>query len=121
MSVPFGRVLVVIVGLAVLAVGISQIRRGVKKKFQEDLDSAVGDVPMKLGTVGYIAKGLSLGVIGGLFGWAALTNDPKKGRWDGCRAVNGARPTVRNRIARDHRARDRLGFYCFVGAKNARY
>ena len=122
MSVPFGRVLVVVVGLGVLAVGISQIRRGVKKKFQEDLDSAVGDVPMKLGTVGYIAKGVSLGIIGGLFGWAALSYDPKKAG-----GMDAALSTVRDQpfgtvllviIALGIAS---FGFYCFVWAKNARY
>ena len=42
MSVPFGRVLVVAVGIAILAVGISQIVKGVRRKFvTDDLDGGV--------------------------------------------------------------------------------
>ena len=33
LSVPFGRVLVVLVGVAVLAVGVSQIVKGIRRKF----------------------------------------------------------------------------------------
>ena len=65
MSVPFGRVLVVAVGVAVLAVGISQIVKGVRQKFVED-DLAGGVAPwvVKLGTIGWVAKGVALGLIG---------------------------------------------------------
>ena len=32
----------------------------------------------RLGTAGYCAKGVALAIIGGLFGYAAITYDPKK-------------------------------------------
>ena len=41
MALPFGRFLVGAVGIAVIAVGISQIVKGVKQNFTEDLDSGV--------------------------------------------------------------------------------
>ena len=31
-----------------------------------------------LGKVGYIAKGIAIALVGGLFGYAAITHDPKK-------------------------------------------
>ena len=78
MALPFGRILVAPVGAAVIAVGISQIVKGVKQKFVEDLSAGVTQVVRRLGTVGYCAKGVALVIIGGLFGYAALTYDPKK-------------------------------------------
>jgi hypothetical protein len=78
MSVPFGQVLVALVGAAVIGVGIGQIVRGVKQKFIEDLDRGAPPAVRRLGTVGYSVKGVALCIIGGLFIWAAITYDPKK-------------------------------------------
>ena len=38
MAVPFGQVLVGAIGIAVIAVGVSQVVKGVKQNFTEDLD-----------------------------------------------------------------------------------
>jgi type IV secretory pathway VirB2 component (pilin) len=38
---------------------------------------AVG-AELLLGKVGYVAKGIAIGLVGGLFCYAALTHDPKK-------------------------------------------
>jgi hypothetical protein len=77
LSLPFGQVLVAIVAAIVIGVGVAQIRKGVKKKFLEDLDT--GDLPSgtqqwvrRLGVFGYIAKGVVLGIIGVLLGFAAF-------------------------------------------------
>ncbi|MBA3232418.1 MAG: DUF1206 domain-containing protein [Propionibacteriales bacterium] len=83
MDLPFGRFLVLAVGLAIIGVGVALILKGVKKKFLRDLDSratsgSTGSVIEKLGQVGYIAKGVSLGTVGGLFVWAAWTYDADK-------------------------------------------
>jgi hypothetical protein len=79
MSVPFGRLLVVAVGVVVLAVGISQIVKGVRKKFvEDDLAGGVGHGVVVLGRVGWIAKGIALGLVGLLFVWAAIQHDPKE-------------------------------------------
>lgn len=46
----------------------------------------------RLGQVGYISKGVAMAVVGGLFGWAALTYDPSKagGLDDALRTINSA-------------------------------
>ena len=69
MALPFGRVLVGAVGVAVIGVGISQIVKGVKQNFTEDLAQGQSGV-RRLGTVGYCAKGVALAIIGVLFIWA---------------------------------------------------
>ncbi|NLT30672.1 MAG: DUF1206 domain-containing protein [Propionibacterium sp.] len=78
MSMPFGRVLVIIVALVVLAVGIGQIVKGIRQSFEDELSTSPGTGARVLGTLGYVAKGIAIGVVGGLFGWAAITFDPDK-------------------------------------------
>src|SRR4051794_4626936 len=68
MGAPFGRVLVGLVGAAILAVAVSQVIRGVRQKFTEDLSGDCTRAVRVLGTVGYVAKGVALAVVGGLFG-----------------------------------------------------
>ncbi len=78
MAVPLGRILVGAIGAGVIAVGISQIVKGVKQNFAEDLDRGVSRAVLRLGTVGYCAKGTALSIIGALFGYAAVSYDAKK-------------------------------------------
>ena len=82
MEAPAGRVLVAVVGLGVLAGGIYHVVKGAKKKFLEDLRATPGGELGRgvevLGMVGYIAKGIALAVVGGLFVAAAATADPAK-------------------------------------------
>lgn len=78
LSVPFGRIVVVVVGVVVIAVGIAQIVKGVKEKFLEDLSGDPGTVGRRAGQIGYVAKGGALAIVGGLFGYAALAYDPDK-------------------------------------------
>ncbi len=63
-SVNFGRVLLIAIGIAIIALGVRLIRRGIKKKFTDDLACGVGRNVVRLGQVGYIVKG----IVGGLFG-----------------------------------------------------
>jgi len=82
MSLPFGQLLVGLVGAGVLAIGIAQIVKGVRQTFVDDLILGVSRGILRLGSAGYICKGIALAMSGGLFGWAALTHDPDKaGGW----------------------------------------
>ena len=121
MAVPFGRVLVVLVAVAVLAVGISQVLRGVKKKFTEDLRGDKTRSTLLLGTGGYVAKGVALGVVAGLFAWAAVAYDPQKaGGLDAALHTVGSQPlgsVLLTALALGFAA---FGAYCFVWARNAR-
>ncbi|RZU15703.1 uncharacterized protein DUF1206 [Kribbella rubisoli] len=73
-----GRVLIVVVGIAIIAIGARQIHKGITKKFTEDLVGGVSEVTILLGRIGYVAKGIAFAVVGILFGWAAISYDPKK-------------------------------------------
>lgn len=77
MQNPAGRVLIVVVGLVVIAVGVGSIVKGVRRSFTEDLDGSVPHWAKVLGTIGYIAKGLAVVIVGFLFGWAAITFQPE--------------------------------------------
>lgn len=74
----FGQILVVIIGLVVVVVGGRLVYRGISKKFTKDLDGSVSGTIVKLGQIGYVAKGIVLGIVGILFVVAAITFDPKK-------------------------------------------
>ncbi len=121
MAVPFGRILVGLVGAAVIAVGIDQIRKGVKQKFTEDLERAT-QATLRLGTVGYCAKGVALGIIGGLFGWAALSYDPEKaGGMDAALTTVREQPFGSILLVAMAAGIACFGVYCFVWARHARY
>jgi hypothetical protein len=122
MSVPFGRVLVVAVGLVVLAVGISQIVKGIRKKFvTDDLAGGVGAKVVMLGRVGWIAKGVALGLVGLLVIWAAIQHDPKKAG-----GMDAALGTLRDQpLGPVLLLAMALGFtafavYCFAWSRNAK-
>ncbi|MDT0353589.1 DUF1206 domain-containing protein [Pseudonocardia charpentierae] len=77
---PGGRVLVVAAGLVVIGVGIAGIVKGIRKSFTEEIDTssmspAVRSGVLRLGQVGYVAKGVAMGVVGGLLTYATVTFD----------------------------------------------
>lgn len=83
MDLPAGVWIVAAVGLAIIAYGGNMIRRAWNDKFAEHLDAEgksgdSGRAYLMFGKVGYNAKGLAIGIIGGLFVYAALTHDAQK-------------------------------------------
>ncbi|MDX2974282.1 DUF1206 domain-containing protein [Kribbella solani] len=56
----------------------SKLHKAVTKKFTEDLAGGVSGLTILLGRIGYAAKGIAFGVVGMLFGWAAISYDPQK-------------------------------------------
>lgn len=83
MDLPGGQLIVGLVGLAVIGYGIVLIVRGWTEKFTEHLDASGqsgkdGSAYVMLGKVGYIAKGISIGLVGGLFCYAAYQHKPKE-------------------------------------------
>ena len=83
MALPAGPFLVGLVGLGVLTVAGVLIYRGLTEGFTEHLrfeghTGRTGRAFVVLGEVGHVSKGAVLLVVGGLFGYAALTHDPEK-------------------------------------------
>ena len=83
MQLSGGQLIVGAIGLAIIAYGISLVIRGWTEKFREHLDAQGqsgqdGSAYVMLGKVGYIAKGIAISIIGGLFGYAAITHEAKK-------------------------------------------
>ena len=80
---PGGRFLVGIAALVVIGVGVHHVRKGLKKSFLKEIDTAQASASQRraverLGQVGYPAKGVALGLVGVLLAWAAITFDPAK-------------------------------------------
>jgi Domain of Unknown Function (DUF1206) len=81
MDLPAGPWIVGLVGLGILAFGANQVRRGLTEKYREHLTAEgrtgeAGKVYLWLGKYGYVAKGAAIGVVGVLFGYAAISHDP---------------------------------------------
>ena len=85
-----GRVLVGAIGLAVVGVGGYHVYKGWKEKFLEDLREHPGRWAVIAGRVGYIAKGVALAVLGGLFVAAGVQKTATKAT-----GLDGALRTLR--------------------------
>jgi len=80
MGAPAGRVLVVIVGLAVIAFSGYLVYKGVKKKFLEKLEGGTSQGITRLGQAGWIARGVAFGVLGILIVVAGVKSQPEQAR-----------------------------------------
>ena len=95
---PAGQVIVVVTGLIIIGVGVAGVVKGVTKSFAEEVDtSSMSPVARegvaRLGQVGYIAKGVALGVVGGLLSYATLTFDRQQAQGlDGALQTTLAQP-----------------------------
>ncbi|MBO9625203.1 MAG: DUF1206 domain-containing protein [Microbacterium sp.] len=81
MAAPGGVFLLVLIGAAVVAVGVGFIVGGLTRGFEKTIDVPRGPAGAgirALGVVGYLAKGVAVGATGSLFLIAALTQDPQK-------------------------------------------
>jgi hypothetical protein len=83
MDLPGGQLIVGAVGLAIIGYGGSLVYRGWTEKFREHLDAQGqsgqdGSAYVLMGKIGYIAKGVAIAIVGGLFCYAAITHNAKK-------------------------------------------
>lgn len=81
LATPGGVFLLVLVGLIVLGIGIAFIVRGITRAFEKHLDLPPDPARkgiVTFGVVGYIAKGIAIGVAGVLFIVAAVTANPEQ-------------------------------------------
>lgn len=78
MAQPLGQLAVGVLGAVIIGVGIFHVVKGWRRTFLEDLRQNPGRWVVLAGRVGYVAKGIALGVVGALFAIAAATNDPEE-------------------------------------------
>lgn len=83
MNWPGGQILVGLVALGILVVAGFLIHRGLTDGFLKKMKGSGrtgydGTAYKWAGRVGYTAKGVSLGIVGVLFGYAAITHESKK-------------------------------------------
>lgn len=88
LELPAGRALVVVAGLIIIAAGVAHIIKAVKRSFLEDFDTAslspgARKSVTRLGEGGYSAKGVALGLVGGLLTYATVTYDRQRTGLDG--------------------------------------
>jgi hypothetical protein len=81
MSHPAGAVLLIVAGLIIIGIGGYHVFKGATQRFMDDLrSSSRRDVSRAIsvtGTVGYVAKGIVLALVGLLFVVATLQRDPQ--------------------------------------------
>ena len=90
MSAPGGRLAVAAVGLAVIGVGGYHVVKGWQRRFLRDLTEHPGSWAVWSGRLGYVAKGVSLAIVGALFLVAAWTASSSKAA-----GLDGALRTLR--------------------------
>jgi len=122
-DVGLGVAVFAIAAAIVIGVGISQIVKGVKKKFLDDLD--MHDLPSgtqqwvtRLGRFGYIAKGVVISIVGVLLGVAAFQADPEEaGGLDRALKLLAAQPFGVVALIVVGIGLAAFGVYCFAAAR----
>ena len=88
MTLPAGRLVVGMVGIVIIVVGVRHVIKGLQKSFLEEMaTSAMSPAVLRsatlMGRVGYMAKGIAIGIVGGLLTYTAATFDPREQGLDG--------------------------------------
>lgn len=83
MDWPGGQAIVCAIGVAIIVIGGYLIHRAYTEKFAKHINAEgksgeKGSAYLLFGQVGYTAKGVTFGIVGGLFLYAGLSHDPKK-------------------------------------------
>ncbi|MDV8068084.1 DUF1206 domain-containing protein [Rhodococcus sp. IEGM 1366] len=88
-----GSVALVVGALVIVAIGGYHVYKGASQNFLDDLDGPTSDLVRRLGTVGYIAKGLAIAAVGVLVIVAVIQSAPDKSSGlDGALKTLGAQP-----------------------------
>lgn len=83
LDLPFGQALVGLVGLAIIGYGAALAVRAWTGSFREHLTAEgergeTGTAYVWFGRIGYVAKGIAVAIVGGLFCYAAATHEASK-------------------------------------------
>ncbi|RDI60304.1 DUF1206 domain-containing protein [Nocardia pseudobrasiliensis] len=116
-----GTIALILVGLVIVAVGGYHAYKGVTRKFLDDLRGPTGTAVRRLGTGGYIAKGLAVGAVGLLVILAVTRSEPEKaGGLDAAFKSLGAQPYGVLLLIVAALGIIAYGLYCFVMARLAK-
>jgi hypothetical protein len=83
MRLPGGPLLVGAVGLVIVGYGCYSVAYGLRDHWRKDLEpegrrGRLGTAITVMARAGYASRGVAFGIIGGLFVWAACTQDPRR-------------------------------------------
>ena len=98
-----GTIALIAAGVIIVAVGAYHVYKGASRTFLDDLKGTSSDLVRRLGTVGYIAKGLVIAGAGVLVIVAASRSQPNTGHRTRRSPQNTRRPTLRS--SAPHRGR----------------
>lgn len=123
LALPAGQLLVAVVAAVIIGVAVACVVKGVRRSFLDDLDTQ--DLPSgtqqwvkRLGMAGYLAKGLVLGIIGALIGFAALNANPgEAGGLDAALRTLAAQPFGMIALIAVALGLAAFGVYCFAAAR----
>lgn len=127
LALPAGQVLVTIAAAVVIGVAVAEVSRGVRRSFLKDLD--LQDLPSgtqqwvrRLGVLGYLAKGVVLGIIGVLLAIAAFrSNAQEAGGLDRALKTLAAQPFGTAALTVVAVGLAAFGVYCFAAARAHKY
>jgi hypothetical protein len=125
LKMPAGQLIVGAIGLAVIGVGIYHVVKGWREKFLEDLtrlpSGHAGRGTRWAGKIGYVAKGVALAVVGGLFVTAAVQHDASEASGlDGAMHALKETPVGPVLLVLVALGLMAFGVYCFVRARYGR-
>ncbi|MCU1682262.1 MAG: hypothetical protein JWQ81_3001 [Amycolatopsis sp.] len=123
LSLPAGPALVAVLAAMVLGVAFSSARKGIKRIFLDDLDTA--ELPVgarrwveRLGLTGYVAKGAVFAIVGVLTAIAAFSsNAGKAGGLDAALRTLAAQPFGPYLLVVVALGLAAFGVYCFAAAR----
>ncbi|WP_280260855.1 DUF1206 domain-containing protein [Nocardia abscessus] len=116
-----GTIALVVGGLIIVAVGGYHVYKGASQNFLDDLHGTPSAFVRRLGTVGYVAKGLAVAAVGLLVILAATRSDPNKSAGlDGALKTLGAQPFGVALLLVAGLGIITYGLYSFVMARNAK-
>jgi hypothetical protein len=114
----------VVLGLAVGAIGVYFVTKGIRRKFLEDVSLPAGThgkTITGLGVLGYVAKGVAIAIVGVLFVVAAVTADPSEATGlDGALKTLAELPFGTVILLLVAFGLAAYGLYCFARARYAR-
>lgn len=117
----FGTFVLVVAGLVIFGVGAYHVYKGTTENFVDDLKGYPGSFVRRLGLVGYVSKGVALGLVGILVIVAVFQSDPQKAAGlDGALRTLGAQPFGTVLLVVVAIGIGVYGLYSFVMARDAK-